>query len=246
MAKPHGRKTRQMVGEILKSQDRKQALDRLAQIPDMQLLGHLFSHFYTTNELIKFRSVTAMGLLGKRLAEGHMESARNLMRRLMWNLNDESGGIGWGCAEAMGEIMARSPALAKEYASIFFSLLDPEANYIDNPMLQNGVLWGIGTCVKAAPERMDSYMAGLIAFFLYSKDTVKKGYAVRALAWDGSPGKGHLTGNILADTKKIALYTGWHFEPVRICDLACAGVETKEQIQTAAEYEDMHHGRKKM
>ena len=41
-----------------------------------------------------------------RLADSDMEAARVIMRRLMWNLNDESGGIGWGSPEAMGEILA--------------------------------------------------------------------------------------------------------------------------------------------
>lgn len=220
MAKPHGRKTRQKVNEILHCQDRTNALEQLAKIPDKQLTGHLFSHFYATNELIRFRSITAMGLLGKRLASGHMENARNLMRRLMWNLNDESGGIGWGSAEAMGEIMGRSPAMAEEYASILFSFLDPKANYIDNPLLQQGVLWGIGTCVSAFPDKLTPHLAELIALFLDDEDDIKKAYALRALAHAGPPGADYLPGHILADTQKIPLYTGWHFEPTRICDIA--------------------------
>lgn len=227
MVKPHGRKTRQRVREILKSPNRQAALDQLEKIPDKQLVGHLFSHFYTPDELIKFRSVTAMGFVGKRLAEGHMESARNLIRRLMWNLNDESGGIGWGSAEAMGEILSRSPALVDEYASILFSFLDPKANYIDHPVLQQGVLWGIGTCIIAFPGKMTPYLAGLIALFLDSEDKILKGYAVRALASGSPQGAGRLPEDILADTKKIQVYTGWHFEPARICDLARAGIENR-------------------
>jgi len=53
-----------------------------------------------------------MGRVVSSLAEKDMESARVVMRRLMWNLNEESGGIGWGCPEAMGETMARSAPLA--------------------------------------------------------------------------------------------------------------------------------------
>ncbi len=234
MTKPHGRKTRQKVGEILQSQDRKQALELLAKIPNMQLVGHLFSHFYATDELIRFRSITAMGLLGKRLAAEHMENARNLMRRLMWNLNDESGGIGWGSAEAMGEIMARSPSLAEEYASILFSFLDPKANYIDNPLLQQGVLWGIGTCVSAFPDKLTPHLGGLIGSFLDDRDETKKAYAVRALADAGPPGPGGLPDHILAETKKVRLYTGWHFEPTRICDLALSGGDAQGQIRTTS------------
>lgn len=235
MVKPHGRKTRQRVREILKSPNRQAALDQLEKIPDKQLVGHLFSHFYTPDELIKFRSVTAMGFVGKRLAAGHMENARNLMRRLMWNLNDESGGIGWGSAEAMGEITGRSPALAEEYASILFSFLDPKANYIDNPLLQQGVLWGIGTCVSAFPDKLTPHLAGLIGLFLDADDEIKKAYAVRALAGAAPPGPGSLPDHILADTKKIQLYTGWHFALTRICDLARSGGDAQGQIRATSE-----------
>jgi hypothetical protein len=225
MAKPHGRKTRKQVNEILHRQDKTQALDRLARIPDRQLVGHLFSHFYATNELIRFRSITAMGLLGKRLADGHMENARDVMRRLMWNLNDESGGIGWGSAEAMGEILGQSPDLAAEFDSILFSFLDPKANFIDNPMLQQGILWGIGTYAKTAhaktaPDQMNDYRTGLIFPFLVTADPVTRGYAIRALTHAGRLDSGNLPGHIQADVNTILLYTGWHFEPVRICDIA--------------------------
>ncbi|MEA3417440.1 MAG: hypothetical protein U9R02_15080 [Thermodesulfobacteriota bacterium] len=53
-----------------------------------------------------------MGVVVSNLADHDMESARVIMRRLIWNLNDESGGIGWGSPEAMGEIMARNNRLA--------------------------------------------------------------------------------------------------------------------------------------
>jgi hypothetical protein len=69
----------------------------------------------------------------------------------MWNLNEESGGIGWGCAEAMGETLARSAALACEYGGILLSYLDPQGNFIDHSALQEGVLWGVGRMARAQP-----------------------------------------------------------------------------------------------
>jgi hypothetical protein len=233
MAKPHGRKIRQKVGEILESPDRQTALAQLARIPDNQLTGHLFSHLYARKELIRFRSVTAMGFVGKRLTENHMEGARNLMRRLMWNLNDESGGIGWGSAEAMGEVMSHSPALAGEFDSILFSFLDPNANYIDNPQLLQGILWGIGTYAKADPDQVTGYRAGLMAPFLGCSDPVKKGYAVRGLIHAGYLDRNSLPGPIQADPTQILIYNGWHFDTVRICDLARVCNEAPGRNMTA-------------
>ncbi len=112
--KSYRRETKTKVGEILWMTNEDTAMDMLKQIPDKQLTGHLFSHFYHKDELIKFRSVTAMGALGARVGERNMEQARILLRRIMWNLNDESGGIGWGSPEAMGEILCQNPKLAPD------------------------------------------------------------------------------------------------------------------------------------
>lgn len=246
MIMPHGRKIRRQVRQILDVPDREEALERLARIPDKQLIGHLFSHFYAREELIKFRSVTAMGFLGKRLAQTRMESARDLMRRLMWNLNDESGGIGWGSAEAMGEILSHSPKVADEFDSILFSFLDPSANYIDNPLLQQGILWGIGTYVKAAPDRLTPDLAGLLAPFLDSEDPIKRGYAVLVLKNAGHMDTGPLHRHLSTDHREIPVYTRWHFEFARICDLARADVEKTARIRAASEKKDVPHGSQKM
>ncbi len=93
-----------------------------------------------------------MGMVVSNLADHDIESARVVMRRLMWNLNDESGGIGWGSPEAMGEIMARHSRLAQEFASILVSYINPDKNYIEHEILQRGVLWGIGRLAYERPE----------------------------------------------------------------------------------------------
>ena len=219
MTRPRGRKIRHQVEEILNLPDRRTALERLARIPDDQLKGHLFFHFYAPETLIRFRSVTAMGQLGSRMADNHMEKARDLMRRFMWNLNDESGGIGWGSAEAMGEVLSRHPGLAAEFDSILFSFLDPEANFIDNPQLQQGILWGIGTYAETAPDQITTYRASLIFPFLDKKDPVKTAYAIRALKHAGRLAPDHISEHLLEDRTKIEMYTGWTFETTRICDL---------------------------
>lgn len=216
MTKPYGRQTKKQVNKILRQSDPIHALDLLARIPDVQLIGHLFSHFYDQDELIKFRSITAMGQLGKRLAQSHMEKARNLMRRLMWNLNDESGGIGWGSAEAMGEILFQSPALALEYKSILFSYLDPRGNFIEHESLQQGVVWGIGTYLGTAPQDMDETTRELLFSHLYSPDPVKRGYAVRALVRANSLNRLTLPAHLLEETETIRIFTLWNFVPTPI------------------------------
>jgi len=217
--KPYGRETRRKVGEILRKDNRAKALTLLEQIPDKQLIGHLFSHFYNNDELIKFRSITAMGELGKRLAEKHMEKARVLMRRIMWNLNDESGGIGWGSPEAMGEILSKSPELALEFKSILFSYLDPRGNFLEHEALQRGVLWGLGTYIGVAPAEMSETTKTLIFSYLNSFDPIKRGYAFRALFNAKIFTSSIVPENILSDSEPIDIFTDWKFVTTPISDM---------------------------
>ncbi|WP_320044934.1 DVU0298 family protein [uncultured Desulfobacter sp.] len=220
--KPYGRKVKKQVGEFLSLGSRSQALDSLAQIPDAQLTGHLFSFFYNKDELIKFRSVTAMGELVARIADNSLEKARIILRRIMWNLNDESGGIGWGSPEAMGEILSKSPALAQEFKTILFSYLDHRGNHIEHEMLQRGVLWGIGTYIGAAPDDLTDVTKEQLIAHLSSKDPVKCGYAVRALSNAHEFECMLLPDLIQADKTTIDIYTGWNFTSARISDLVPA------------------------
>jgi hypothetical protein len=220
MTKPYGRLTKQRVGKILLEPHRKTALEMLRQIPDEQLVGHLFSHFYHKDEQIKFRSIAAMGVLGSRMEKTHIEKARIVLRRIMWNLNDESGGIGWGSPEAMGEILCQSPELALEFKSILFSYLDPEGNYIEHEMLQRGVLWGIGTYLGSSPGDLNEQTKGLLYGYLHSTDPIKRGYAVRALINANRLDCSLVPENIVTDAHRIEIFTGWNFVTARISEIS--------------------------
>jgi hypothetical protein len=214
--KPYGRKTKKKVGIYLMEDSRSAAMEKLRQIPDKHLVGPLFSYFYNGNDLIKFRSISAMGLLAAQVAEYNMERARIILRRIMWNLNDESGGIGWGSPEAMGEILALCPKLAEEFKSILLSYLDPDGNYIEHEILQRGVLWGIGTYLKEYPSEIDDKSKAFLYEHLHSTDPVRQAYSIRALNNALSLDYGLVPEELWQDECEINIYNGWDFVPVRI------------------------------
>lgn len=53
------------------------------------------------------------------------------MCRLMWTLNDESGGIGWGAPETMAEAMACHPHIAEEYVCILLFYIREDGNFLE-------------------------------------------------------------------------------------------------------------------
>ncbi len=138
--------------DLLAADDFKFALKEISSYPKKKVINHLFSLLCSENELIRWRTITTMGIIVSRLANNNINSARVIMRRLMWSLNDESGGIGWGAPEAMAEIMARSPQLADEYHRILLSYCIPGLNYLEHDTLQKGVLWGIQRLSKIRPD----------------------------------------------------------------------------------------------
>jgi hypothetical protein len=174
-----GRELKNKTFDLLSQKDFKKGLKEICRLPARQAVNPLFSFLFSLDENLKWRSITAFGEMVARLAKCDLESARIIMRRLMWNLNDESGGIGWGSPEAMGEIMARSPRLAEEYSTILVSYIRPDGNFLEHEVLQRGVLWGLGRLAYARSE-MVSYAAAFLPPFLDSQDPTLRGLAVWA------------------------------------------------------------------
>jgi len=171
-----GRKLKKEVLRLLRHKDFKKSIVEISGFSVRQVVNPLFSFFYNSDELVKWHAVTAMGVVVSNLAETDMESARVVMRRLIWNLNDESGGIGWGSPEAMGEVMARHEGLAKEYYKILISYIMPDRNYIEHEILQRGVLWGIGRLAHARPHLVKDF-AHLLCPYMESPDPALRGLA---------------------------------------------------------------------
>ena len=162
---------------LLSQPNQTEARRRVLEMPLKQVVSPLFSFLYAGDDIIKWHAVTLLGLVVAEIANTNLEAARVVMRRLMWNLNDESGGIGWGSPEAMGEIMARNDALAREYSSILISYIRKDGNYLEHEMLQRGVLWGIGRLSHARPVLMKKIIPSLIPY-ITAKDPNIRGLAV--------------------------------------------------------------------
>lgn len=129
-------------------------LARLSPLPITIALHSTLSAVYSMDVQVRLKAVQIFGILMSRLAAQSMESARQVMRRLMWSLNDESGGIGWGAPEAMAEAMALHEGLAQEYAHMLLSYVWKEGNYLEYLPLRQGALKGIARLTCARPALM--------------------------------------------------------------------------------------------
>jgi hypothetical protein len=175
-----GKKLKDYIHDILTDADFIQRIGEILLLPGRKVVNYLFSNLYSKEELVKWRSVTAMGEVVSAIADSDMESARVVMRRLIWNLNDESGGIGWGSPEAMAEIIAKHDKLGKEYNRILISYINKKGNFLENEVLQQGVLWGIGRIADTKPQLViDSFP--LLLPYIESRNSLSRGLAAKAM-----------------------------------------------------------------
>jgi hypothetical protein len=204
---------------LLRNEGFEKSLEEICLIPVRRVVNPLFSFFYHTDELVKWRAITAMGVVVARLAHEDFESARIVMRRLMWNLNDESGGIGWGSPEAMGEIMARHDRLAKEYACILVSYINEAGNFLEHEMLQRGVLWGLGRLAHARSELVRD-AAAYLPLFMRSKDAVHRGLAAWVAGAIPSEMTESLLKHLVTDEARINIFINMNLEERTVGQLA--------------------------
>jgi hypothetical protein len=162
---------------------------KLSQFDEKECVHHLFSGLCHRSEICKWHAVSGFGIVVSGLAEDDMESARIVMRRLLWSLNDESGGIGWGAPEAMAEIMGSDRRLFEEYCHMLISYMredGPEpfqdGNYLELPALQRGVLWGVLRLLNLChDEMMERKIAEDLRKYLTSDDSIVQTMAALCL-----------------------------------------------------------------
>ncbi len=239
---PGGFKLRKTVRSLLNSSDFEEALKRL-DVPPERMINPLLCALFETGEAIRWRVVRGVGITVSAMAEKDLESARIIMRRLMWSLNDESGGIGWGAPEAMGEIMAENETLAREYYRILVSYIDENGNLLENDELERGVMRGICRLAQKRPELLREWTAPVLAQ-LKSHDPVKRGLALRTLLVivcqpppeaaanlaGGPTALAALLAPLLDDQAEIRIYQDGAFFEYKICRLAS---ELLTRLQTS-------------
>jgi hypothetical protein len=226
------RQLKKKIQKLLLQQDLESGLAEIGHMPARKAINPLFSFLCSPDELLKWRAVTAMGEVVDRLADTNMESARVIMRRYMWQLNDESGGIGWGCPEAMGEIMARNENLAEEFWCILISYIRPDGNFLEHAVLQRGVLWGVGRLAHARPQLLKSSVDYLHPY-MQTDDPHLRGLA----AWAAGAMQNKKTEVILKQLKKdrakLSIFLERHLTRCSVAELAEKALTTTSPVSGA-------------
>ncbi len=121
--------------------------DRVARyaLESPRTIGILFNLSYDKDSIITWRAVEAMGEVARVLTERSREEGRELMKRLLWSITEESGGLGWSSIEMIAEVVVRSPEVFSD-----IPLLLPE--YYDEPIFRESVLYALWRIGSVRPD----------------------------------------------------------------------------------------------
>jgi hypothetical protein len=114
-----------------------------------------------------------LGVVSDIVARDDIEKVRRQIRRLLWLMNDESGGICWNAPETIGEIIYNVPSLIEE-----FGVMLP--NYFEEEPFEKGSRWALARISKINPEILNHAVPGLLKS-LDSDNAEIKGYSIMAL-----------------------------------------------------------------
>jgi hypothetical protein len=187
-----------------------------------RVLSFLTALTYDQDHTISWRAVEALGLAAAKIADTNPEYVRVHLRRLIWLLNDESGGIGWRAPEAIGEIIRQTPSLFEEFIPILVNLMDTEPK--DAVRFRAGWLWAIGRLAAVHPEEA---LAALpwITPCLNDPDPQVRGSALWCLSELNLPLPEDVQKNLIVDQGQVETYISPNIKTIHIHEMARALAE---------------------
>jgi len=202
-----GIKEKRRIGRLLQSPDLEPIIAELLQLPASTVINPLIGGLCSTNETARWHAISALGPVVSQLADRDMEAARVVMRRFMWSLNDESGGIGWGAPEAMAEIMSCHDGLADEYVHMLVAYMREDGFYLELELLQRGLMWGLGRLAQVQPELLQAKNAATYLLpYLDSSDSTVRGLAAWALGLLRSKEASAELAKLINDPDQVKIY----------------------------------------
>jgi len=142
---------------------------------DKKVLTRLMAFLYDREERVCWRAVEAMGLVAAQVAERDLEFVRNVLRRLLWSLNDESGSIGWFAPQALGEIIHHQPEALADFIPVVTGLLE-----LEEEVFRPGTLWALGRIGQPVQEKSPEVVP-LVGQYLSASAPEIRGLAVWCL-----------------------------------------------------------------
>lgn len=184
----------------------------LIQSSDLKKMCKELIAFLYGEDLLIYRASEALGLVCKEQGKYDGEHVKNILRRLFWHLNDESGAYCRGAPVAIGEI-GRNSQHFEGFKNMPVSLLDNEEVEL------KFVVYALG---RAAENIKDAYPNPIeeLQPLLNHEEPEIRGYTVWALGELGAQEAKKGLESLLQDDNVIRIYHQGELKDMAIKDIA--------------------------
>jgi len=182
-----------------------------------RVLGLLMSLTFDSDHRVAWRAVDAMGGAAAAIAEEHPGAVREHLRRLIWLITEESGGICWRAPEAMAEILARCPTRFPDFVPVVVHLIQETAEE-DLEHFRAGMLWAIGRLGALAAPHVGEVLSTIVVALDHADPQVR-GTAAWALGRIGRPDLLATREALRRDEASLEWYAGGDLTGRSVADL---------------------------
>lgn len=134
-------------------------LVQLARGEPAKTLRYLTSRLSSADSALKWKAVGALGAVAADREAISENRIRQLLRRFVWLLTDESGNVPYGIPEAFGEVLVARPEFQAEFLPLLCSFAH-EPERLQTGPIEQGVFWALGRVGRPAavcsPEAVEA------------------------------------------------------------------------------------------
>ncbi len=127
---------------------------------------------YDKTTLVGWRAIKAIGHVSSLFVKNNYDFLRDAIRKLLWSLSDESGGIGWSAPEILGEIVSADPVKMSDVIPLIAEIFA-----IDERVFRPGVLYALKKISEARPESIVPFKS-VVLRGLAEEDPLARIYAL--------------------------------------------------------------------
>ena len=205
--------TRNLIAQYIKEKNYPALLQAAAQ-SQAKTLKYTQSFIYGSyDDPIRWQAISAFGHLAHAYAAEYDEAYRNVLRRSLWAMNDESGNVPWGAPEVMAAIIKAAPKYNYDFTAPMLT------NGLDNPMCHIGVMWAIGHLGADFSAELEQFLPR-ITFALNAAEPLLCAYAVRACTKAAYAPAGELIRPLIHNHTEISLYNDTDLVNISLAELA--------------------------
>ena len=210
---------KQRLVQALESNDNETV--RTLALQSRKMFSVLVRLAYDKTTLIGWRSIRATGHVASLYVKNNYDFLRDAIRKLLWSLSDESGGIGWSAPEILGEIVSADPGKMSDVIPLIADIFSMEER-----VFRPGVLYALKRIGETKPEAVVPFES-LVMRGLLEQDPLSRIYAlelVQILKKKFSPGDFReiisLLENLRRDKSVAWIYRNDSFNDLEVSEMA--------------------------